>query len=157
MSATLISNYTMTLVAALLLAALNALPAASKSQEPEKSPVAGDVNTCDAIPIAEAHYSFGTAVALDGTVLLTEFNHREIKRWNRTHGSTDVWRANSAWVQSDAKIGRRSKKTICWMQSGNSWLSLATDAAVYGAGSGTYQFQTAQSETVKLNAKELSR
>jgi sugar lactone lactonase YvrE len=81
---------------ALTLLTVLLLPAASKSQETEKSPVAGDLSVSDAIPIAEAHYSFGTAVARDGTVLYTEFNRRVIKRWDPIHGSTDVWRAKQS-------------------------------------------------------------
>lgn len=73
--------------------ALAALHAASESQGAVKVSTAAGVSACDAIPIAEAHYSFGTTVARDGTVLFTEFNHREIKRWNPNLGSTDVWRA----------------------------------------------------------------
>ncbi|MBU6327034.1 MAG: hypothetical protein KGQ89_05355 [Verrucomicrobia bacterium] len=80
-------KYALTLLTVLL------FPAASKSQEPEKSPGAGDDSAREAIPIAEAHYSFGTAVARDGTVLFTEFNRRVIKRWDPIHGATDVWRA----------------------------------------------------------------
>jgi sugar lactone lactonase YvrE len=81
------------LLPVLLLAPLGALHAASKSHETAKVPMAGGVSACDAIPIAEAHYSFGTTVARVGTVLFTEFNHREIKSWNPIRGCTDVWRA----------------------------------------------------------------
>ena len=80
-------------IAVLLLAPLGVLSTASEIQDAVKAPTHGDAGTCDAIPIAEAHYSFGTAVAHDGTVIFTEFNRREIKRWNPTHGTTSVWRA----------------------------------------------------------------
>jgi len=80
-------------LAALLLAPLGALHAASKSLDAAKAPAHGGVSVCEAIPIAEAHYSFGTTVARDGAVLFTEFNHSEIKSWNPFRGSTDVWRA----------------------------------------------------------------
>ena len=81
-----------TTIAVLLLAPLGVLSTASEIQEAVKAPTHGDAGTCDAIPIAEAHYSFGTEVAHDGTVLFTEFNRREIKRWNPIDGTTDVWR-----------------------------------------------------------------
>jgi len=86
-------KYAIALLATLLPVALAALHAASESQEAAKASTDGGFSACDAIPIAEAHYSFGTAVARDRTVLFTEFNHREIKRWNPNLGSTDVWRA----------------------------------------------------------------
>jgi len=81
------------MLSVLLLAPLGALQAALKSLDAAKAPAPGGVSACDAIPIAEAHYSFGTTVARDGTILFTEFNHREIKSWNPLRGSTDVWRA----------------------------------------------------------------
>lgn len=77
----------------LLLAVVGGLHASSAEQDAMKIPAAGGIRAFDAIPIAEAHYSFGTTVTSDGSVLFTEFNHREIKRWNPTNGSTDVWRA----------------------------------------------------------------
>jgi sugar lactone lactonase YvrE len=46
-----------------------------------------------AIPVADAHYSFGTTSTKDGSVLFTEFNRRVIQRWNPLHRQTDVWRA----------------------------------------------------------------
>lgn len=58
-----------------------------------KVPVAADVTAHDAAPIAEAHYSFGTAVTRGGNVLFTEFSRRVIQRWNPLEGRTDVWRA----------------------------------------------------------------
>jgi len=79
--------------AVLLLAPLGVLSTASESQEAAKAPAVGGVSACDAIPIAEAHYSFGTTVARDGVVLFTEFNRREIKRWNPIHETSDVWHA----------------------------------------------------------------
>jgi len=94
-------------LAALLLVPLGARHAASKSQEAAKVPTVGGISTCDAIPIAEAHYSFGATVARDGTVLFTEFNRREIKCWNPMHGSTDMWRAK----QTPGMFGLAANKT----------------------------------------------
>jgi sugar lactone lactonase YvrE len=44
------------------------------------------------VPVAEAHYSFGCAVAGNGQVLFTEFNHRLIQCWDPVTGRTDPWR-----------------------------------------------------------------
>ena len=77
----------------LLLASMGVRCTALEIHEAVKIPSLACVSNCDAVPIAEAHYSFGTAVAHDGTVLFTEFNRRVIKRWNPIHGTTDVWRA----------------------------------------------------------------
>ncbi len=100
-------NGTHVLLSALLLAPLATLNSASTSQEVAKLTTIAGVSTCDAIPIADAHYSFGTAVARDETVLFTEFNHREIKRWNPTRGSTDVWRAK----ETPGMFGLTANKT----------------------------------------------
>ena len=86
---------------------LPTLHSCSKGQEAARLPMAAGVSACDAIPIADAHYSFGTAVARDETVLFPEFNHREIKRWNPTHGRTDVWRAK----QTTGMFGLAANKT----------------------------------------------
>lgn len=94
-------------LAALLLAPLGALHAASTGQEAARLTMVGGVSTCDAIPIVEAQYSFGTTVARDGTVLFTEFNCREIKRWNPSQGTTDVWRAK----QTPGMFGLTANKT----------------------------------------------
>lgn len=91
----------------MLTGALAALPAASESQGAVKVSTDGGVSACDAIPIAEAHYSFGTTVARDGTVLFTEFNRRVIKRWNPIHRSTDVWREH----QTPGMFGLSANKT----------------------------------------------
>ena len=77
----------------LLLASMGVRCTALEIHEAVKIPSLACVSNCDAVPVAEAHYSFGTAVAHDGTVLFTEFNRRVIKRWNPIHGTTDVWRA----------------------------------------------------------------
>jgi sugar lactone lactonase YvrE len=94
-------------IAVLLLAPLGVLITASEIQEAVKVPTVAGVSACDAIPIAEAHYSFGTAVARDGTVLFAEFNRRVIKRWNPIHGTTDVWRAK----QTPGMFGLSANKT----------------------------------------------
>lgn len=94
-------------IAVLLLAQLGVPGTASEIQDAVKAPTHGDAGTCDAIPIAEAHYSFGTAVAHDGAVLFTEFNRREIKRWNPTEGTMSVWRAK----QTPGMFGLSANKT----------------------------------------------
>ncbi len=91
----------------LLLAAVGGLHASSSEQDAMKIPAAGGIRAFDPIPIAEAHYSFGTTVTSDGSVLFTEFNHREIKRWNPIHGTTDVWRAK----QMPGMFGLSANKT----------------------------------------------
>jgi len=95
------------LIAAVLLAPLAALHAASTSREAAKVPRDAGASACDAIPIAEAHYSFGTTVVRNGSLLFTEFNHREIKRWNPTLGSADVWRTK----QTPGMFGLTANKT----------------------------------------------
>jgi streptogramin lyase len=68
------------------------LSAAPELQEALNVPGSAGGIARDAVPIAEAHYSFGTAACRDGTVLFTEFNRGIIKRWNPNDRTTDVWR-----------------------------------------------------------------
>lgn len=94
-------------IVVLLLTQLGVISTASGIQEAVKVSTPLGVSACDAIPVAEAHYSFGTALAHDGAVLFTEFNRREIKRWNPTHGTTSVWRAK----QMPGMFGLSANKT----------------------------------------------
>jgi hypothetical protein len=77
----------------------------------DATPRAGAIR--EIAPCAFAHYSFGTAVDLEGHVLFTEFSHRKIQRWNPVTRRLDVWRGTdtpgmfgiAAGIGSDVFVG----------------------------------------------------